>query len=106
MTFLRSSRHEQLIHRISERFGVCFRHPLNHDLVELRLKDVLAHAAVKKGWLMQSRPHLLHQLAKKSLAREIGKRLFQFRRVTAAAANGCCRWLPVVSSHEVNNARI
>ena len=49
---LRSSRHEQLIHRIGERFRVCFRHPLNHDLVELRLLEV---PPARELWLLTRR---------------------------------------------------
>src|SRR5689334_1049170 len=102
----RSRRHEQLVHRIAERLGARVRHSLDHDLIELRLKNVLAHAAMKKCRLVQRGPHLLHQLAKERLAHKISKSLAQFRRIAAIASSGRCRWLTVIASHEVNDAWI
>ena len=63
-------------------------HPLDQDLVELALENVFAHAAVKKGRLVERGPHLLEQLAEERLADEIGEGFFQLGRVVTAAMSG------------------
>src|SRR5438876_3302011 len=84
----RPRRHQQLIHRIAERLGARLRHSLDHDLIELRLKNVLAHAAVEERRLVERGPHLLDQLAEKRLADEIGERFAELWRVPPATT-GC-----------------
>src|SRR5436190_199392 len=85
---LRSRRHEELIHRVTECFGAGVGHSLDHDLIELCLEDVLAHAAVKERWFIDRGPHLLDKLSKKCLADEIGEGFVQLGRVVGAAGGG------------------
>ena len=65
-----------MVHGVAEGLSAGFGDLLDHDLVELALEDVFAHAAVEECRLVQRGPHLLDELAKEGLADEIGEGVY------------------------------
>ena len=48
--------HQELVHRVAEGFRADVGHAFDEDLVELALKNVFAHAAVKESRLFRPWP--------------------------------------------------
>ena len=70
-----------MIHGVAEGLGAGFGDAFDHDLVELALKDVFAHAAVEERGLVQGGAHLLDELAKERLADKVGEGFLELGRI-------------------------